>query len=937
MSGGTNMSRNLEDSSQNNNARLESELELLLLEQQLQKQQRARNLCAELAERDLNMCRSGSAPPTVEGAVNAVGSLFRASNSSQLTNSSVTNGGMTEEEIRSHPSYLAYYYSNENNNPRLPPPLLSREDWRVAQRMGSSFGLREDWMKSNVADYGGSSSLFSNRPTHKVDDELTLLRKAAASNILRNSSPDLLDQGMFGMAGADLGLRRKSFADIVQFSLQEGSVHQALAGHISRPSSRNSLNDNVVTSGVSDAQASASTRKVLHPGKSVPGGLSNVHNSTQDSFASAMNLPSTKDRILDPHQRSSSVDGFSSGKTEIADVTASLAALNMSNNQFHRKDNHLHSQLLHPQFGMGVPNAYPDGSLSEAANYGALIKENGLVPPSINNSSHSFDEPQSLPRKSYSTANLNSLVDHKGFSSIDDRNSYNLCNNNPAAGLALQSALINAQMKRNAGHADSDIHPALLDPQHGQQLLQTYNQHMHIGPGHGNSSRMQNHHGLQDLHDMEMMYLDTFLSQQKRQYQSPIYSSSGSFHPHNMYQANHMGRSLHPVVGTGTSMYHNKRIPLESSVLKKSGSAGSWNAKAETSAQGPAASLLEELKNNSRSLELSDVMGHVTEFSMDQYGSRFIQQKLETATCEEKTKMLPEIMPHARNLMTHVFGNYVIQKFLEHATESQRKELASQLIGHVQPLTLQMYGCRVIQKALEVVDVEQKSEMVAELDGSVMKCVRDQNGNHVIQKCIEFVPPDKIQFIISSFFGQVVSLSMHPYGCRVIQRVLDHCNDPETQNLIMDEIMQSICTLAQDQYGNYVIQHVLQHGKSHERSAIINQLAGQIVKMSQQKFASNVVEKCLSFGSPEERQILVDEMLGSTDENEPLQAMMKDPFGNYVVQKILETCDNDSRELILSRIKVHLSSLKRYTYGKHIVSGVEKLITDGERHRDKES
>jgi len=57
--------------------------------------------------------------------------------------------------------------------------------------------------------------------------------------------------------------------------------------------------------------------------------------------------------------------------------------------------------------------------------------------------------------------------------------------------------------------------------------------------------------------------------------------------------------------------------------------------------------------------------------------------------------------------------------------------------------------------------------------------------------------------------------------------------------------------------------------------------------------------------------------------------MMKDPFGNYVVQKVLETCDDQSLELILSRIKVHLNALKKYTYGKHIVSRVEKLITAG--------
>ncbi|KAL6974886.1 hypothetical protein U1Q18_045387, partial [Sarracenia purpurea var. burkii] len=109
--------------------------------------------------------------------------------------------------------------------------------------------------------------------------------------------------------------------------------------------------------------------------------------------------------------------------------------------------------------------------------------------------------------------------------------------------------------------------------------------------------------------------------------------------------------------------------------------------------------------------------------------------------------------------------------------------------------------------ALEVIDVEQQTQMVAELGGSIMKCVRDQNGNHVIQKCMECIPQDRIQFIISAFFGQVAALSTHPYGCRVIQqRVLEHCDDPKTQQIIMDEIMHSVCTLAQDQYGNYVVQ-----------------------------------------------------------------------------------------------------------------------------------
>jgi hypothetical protein len=48
--------------------------------------------------------------------------------------------------------------------------------------------------------------------------------------------------------------------------------------------------------------------------------------------------------------------------------------------------------------------------------------------------------------------------------------------------------------------------------------------------------------------------------------------------------------------------------------------------------------------------------------SADQHGSRFIQQKLETASPDEKGMVFQEVLPRALTLMTDVFGNYVIQK-----------------------------------------------------------------------------------------------------------------------------------------------------------------------------------------------------------------------------------------------------------------------------------
>ncbi|KAF9954897.1 mRNA binding protein puf3, partial [Modicella reniformis] len=346
------------------------------------------------------------------------------------------------------------------------------------------------------------------------------------------------------------------------------------------------------------------------------------------------------------------------------------------------------------------------------------------------------------------------------------------------------------------------------------------------------------------------------------------------------------------------------------------------------SAHGSRSPLLEEFRANksNRKYELKDIAGSVVEFSGDQHGSRFIQQKLETSTDDEKTIVFDEIMPHALQLMTDVFGNYVIQKFFEYGAQEQKAGLARQMEGHVLSLALQMYGCRVVQKALEHVLSDQQAVLVKELDGHVLKCVKDQNGNHVVQKAIECVPAEHIQFIMGAFTGQVFSLATHPYGCRVIQRMFEHCADTKTP--LMEELHRYIPNLVQDQYGNYVIQHILERGKPVEKSLVISKVMGQVLPLSKHKFASNVVEKCVAFGSKSDRQKLIEEVIVTKAEGgtAPLVLMMKDQFANYVVQKMLDVVDGEQRDVLVAKIKPHLPSLRKYTYGKHLISKVEKLM-----------
>ncbi|XP_051152968.1 pumilio homolog 2-like [Andrographis paniculata] len=1013
---------------------LENDLGFLLREQRRQE--------ADDLERELNIYRSGSAPPTVEGSLSAVSGLLGhggqggGGSSVGLTglefqrNSSKSNGFLSEEDIRSDPAYLSYYYSNVNLNPRLPPPLLSREDWRSSRRFqGGNSAIGDKRKVSRNDSANGGRSLLSMPPGFELKKQDSDVEDKLQGSV------DWGGDGLIGLPGLGLGNKQKSLAEIFQDDMNRTTP---VSVHPSRPSSRNAFDKNVggtfgsetdmahlhqdFTSSdpvhsVTDIQSSSATQLSGQPASySYAAALgSSLSRSTTPDPQHIARAPSPCPNPIGGgragnHEKrnisSSSSFNVESSHSSEASLATALSGMNLSNGIIDA-ENHFSSQIEQDandrknypfalQGGQNNARQRPSMKMHEPLHFNmSTVPQPGKIMP-LDSSTGGGDRTDlistSLQSELQKKVPSNKAIYLKGASnaavdSVDllsqyqhmgspnsSFSSYGLGSysgspmsgnlpplfENAAAASAMAvpgmdsrvlgaSNLAATTGEQKLGRIGNQLVGSAMPSPYADQVYLQYMRTAEYAAAQvaalNDPSVDRNYMGNSYMDLLQKAYIGNLLPAQKSQYGTSFGAKTGATSPHGYYGNPAYGLGLSypgsplasPVIpnsagGPGNPLGHgdfNMRFP--GGVRNAVGSViGPWNL--DNMDNGLASSLLEEFKSNkTKCFELSEIAGHVVDFSADQYGSRFIQQKLETATNEEKNMVFNEIYPTAIILVTDVFGNYVIQKFLEHGMESQRRKLAGLLFGNVLHLSLQMYGCRVIQKAIEVVDVDQKIKMVEELDGHVMRCVRDQNGNHVIQKCIECVPEEYIQFIVSTFFGQVVTLSTHPYGCRVIQRVLEHCEDPKTQSKVMDEILGAVSMLAQDQYGNYVVQHVLEHGKRHERSLIIQELAGKIVQMSQQKFASNVVEKCLTFGDSSERQLLVNEMLGTTDENEPLQAMMKDQFANYVVQKVLETCSDQQRELILSRIKIHLNALKKYTYGKHIVARVEKLVAAGER------
>jgi mRNA-binding protein PUF3 len=211
--------------------------------------------------------------------------------------------------------------------------------------------------------------------------------------------------------------------------------------------------------------------------------------------------------------------------------------------------------------------------------------------------------------------------------------------------------------------------------------------------------------------------------------------------------------------------------------------------------------------------------------------------------------------------------------------------------------------------------------MVRELEKEPLKAVQDQNGNHVIQKVIERVPMEHMATIVEAFRGHVGRLSVNSYGCRVIQRLLEKVPEPQ-RRFILTELHAEGPKLITDSYGNYVTQHMIEHGLPEDRAKIVELIKAEYMIYSKHKFASNVVERCLVCGSDDQRRDLVQTFISKNERGENnLLNLLRDGYGNYVIQKLLETLARDEYDIFVAALRPELEKCKK------LVSGGKQIIS----------
>ncbi|KAK2659726.1 hypothetical protein Ddye_006259 [Dipteronia dyeriana] len=332
---------------------------------------------------------------------------------------------------------------------------------------------------------------------------------------------------------------------------------------------------------------------------------------------------------------------------------------------------------------------------------------------------------------------------------------------------------------------------------------------------------------------------------------------------------------------------------------------------------GQSLSSYQSFQLSPKSSSLAEVRGCIYSMAKDQNGCRFLQRVFDEGTYLDVQIIFNEVIGHVVELMMEQFGNYLVQKLLTVCSEEQRMQILLMVTkepGQLVRICLNTYGTRVVQKLIETLKTRQQISLVkGALKPGFLDLIKDLNGNHVLQRCLQCLSNEDNEFIFDAAAKFCVDIATHRHGCCVLQRCIAH-SFGEHRDKLITEISTNGLLLAQDPFGNYVVQYIIELKIPSVIANLHSQFGGHYVQLARQKFSSHVVEKCLrNFG--EIRSQIVHELLSVRN----FEQLLQDPFANYVIQSALAATKGHLHASLLECVRPH-SMLRTSPYCKRIFS-----------------
>ena len=314
----------------------------------------------------------------------------------------------------------------------------------------------------------------------------------------------------------------------------------------------------------------------------------------------------------------------------------------------------------------------------------------------------------------------------------------------------------------------------------------------------------------------------------------------------------------------------------------------------------------------------------------DQIGCRYLQKVIDDNP-EFSNNLFQMLINNIESMCTDLFGNYVIQKLIINLNSSNFEKITRIILNKFRHISTSNYGTRVIQKLIEIISYKNNYFMNnKEQIPTYLKCFslinsiiinnihyifKDNNSCHIIIKFVTVIPYPANDNMYNEIYKYFIMLCKDKHGCCVIQKCFE--NGINQQKLNLFSLSNKYCDeLINDQFGNYVIQYVVGCNVDIVNKSLLNLIMNNLLSLCTEKYASNVLEKFIYFNSPESR-IFLNKIIS---DNNILYQIITNQYGNYIIQRIINIIDKETRVEVLKTILCWIDDIKKLSFGPRLLS-----------------
>lgn len=256
--------------------------------------------------------------------------------------------------------------------------------------------------------------------------------------------------------------------------------------------------------------------------------------------------------------------------------------------------------------------------------------------------------------------------------------------------------------------------------------------------------------------------------------------------------------------------------------------------------------------------------------------------------------------------MVDPYANYFCQKFYAFLDFEDKLLFLSNIVENFTQIANNKIGTYPLQAVLEQLRSDREKNMVIEaIRVNPTEMFYDSQGVHVIEKIIICFEEERISFLYELALGSFLKLANNTNGLCIIKKIIIHAKNEETIKRILQKLVDNSSTLIQNPFGNYSIQTAVDVWKEENVMPIIKQFYGKFINLSMQKFSSNVVEKFLLKGG----EPVISKYIEEISINNRIVDLMKNNYGNYVVQKALKLANNVNKNKLVEVILRNLEKI----------------------------